>query len=392
VSYRVDPGFLTRLQKYGTANIQSCFNCGNCTAVCPLSSGDDGFPRRMIRYAQLGMKERILGSKELWLCYSCGECTATCPRQADPGEFMAAARRYAIADYDPFGLARLLYTSRVFNILFLIGLSLALGLVIYSFHGAMPRESLRLFEFIPSEVIHDAGVIAGLAVILAACWGVVNMMFQIRKNRVLPDGFRVDYWSAVMETIGEVFLQRRYRSDCETYSAPQPWYLQRWFLHASMLWGFMGLFLATALDYLLALAGIKATGTWVPLWYPVRLLGTAAGLLMLYGVTVIIVKRLLKDGVSYLHSTPSDWSLLLLLWLSAATGFALEAAIYLPAPHAWGYWMLLAHLVAVGDLLLLLPFTKFAHVFYRTAALYVHALKPYPQTEPAGAAAGGGAE
>ena len=119
MSYRVDPGFLTRLQKYGTANIQSCFNCGNCTAVCPLSSGDDGFPRRMIRYAQLGMKERILGSKELWLCYSCGECTATCPRQADPGEFMAAARRYAIADYDPFGLARLLYTSRVFNILFL---------------------------------------------------------------------------------------------------------------------------------------------------------------------------------------------------------------------------------------------------------------------------------
>jgi hypothetical protein len=31
-------------------------------------------------------------------------------------------------------------------------------------------------------------------------------------------------------------------------------------------------------------------------------------------------------------------------------------------------------------LLVLLPFTKFAHVFYRTVALYVHALKPVPET------------
>ena len=34
---------------------------------------------------------------------------------------------------------------------------------------------------------------------------------------------------------------------------------------------------ATGLDYGLALLGIKETGTPVPLWYPVRLLGTVAG-------------------------------------------------------------------------------------------------------------------
>ena len=65
------------------------------------------------------------------------------------------------------------------------------------------------------------------------------------------------------------------------------------------------------------------------------------------------------------------------------TGFALEATIYLPQPHAWSYWMLLAHLIVVGELFILLPFSKFAHAIYRTAAWYIHALKPLSQEEPA---------
>jgi len=40
-------------------------------------------PRRIIRYAQVGMKAELLASKELWTCYYCGECSETCPRQAE---------------------------------------------------------------------------------------------------------------------------------------------------------------------------------------------------------------------------------------------------------------------------------------------------------------------
>ncbi|MEW5721347.1 MAG: 4Fe-4S dicluster domain-containing protein, partial [Chloroflexota bacterium] len=155
MSQRADPHFLLELEKYGAVNIESCFNCGNCTAVCPLSTEQENFPRRMIRYAQIGMKTKLLRSKELWLCYYCGECTVTCPRQADPGEFMAAARRYAIARYDRLGLARLLYTSAAFNALFLALLAIAMGVFLYAFHGPMPGDTLRLFHFIPSEVVHN---------------------------------------------------------------------------------------------------------------------------------------------------------------------------------------------------------------------------------------------
>jgi ferredoxin len=385
MSQRADPSFLSELQQYGAIDVASCFNCGNCSAVCPLSTEDDNFPRRMIRYAQLGLRDRLVGSKELWLCYYCGECTATCPRRADPGEFMAATRRYVIARYDRFGLARRLYTSPAFNAVFLILLAVALGLFIYAFHGPMPGDSLRLFDFIPSEIIHLVGVVVGLLVILAVWGGVANMAAQVTKGSRIAQGVRLNWFGALGETLAEVFGQRRYRQDCETYAEALPWYVQKWFVHAAMLWGFLGLLAATALDYLLALLGLKPTGTWVPVWYPVRLLGTLAGLLLVYGATAIIIKRVRHVDEASSRSTASDWSFLVLLWLTGLTGFALEIAIYLPQAHAWSYWMLLVHVVVALELLLLLPFSKFAHAIYRTMALYVHALKPLPSGEVAGA-------
>jgi hypothetical protein len=147
------------------------------------------------------------------------------------------------------------------------------------------------------------------------------------------------------------------------------------------MWGFLGLFLATALDYLLELLAIRPTGTWVPLWDPIRLLGTISGIFLIYGSTVAILKRLRKEDEASAISTPSDWVFLALIWLSGMTGFVLEVSIYLPKPAAWSYWMLLAHLVVVGDLLLLAPFTKFAHAIYRPLALYYHALKPLPESK-----------
>ena len=98
----VDPTLLPEIQRYGAFDVSACFNCGNCTAVCPLTDDDATFPRRIIRYAQVGMKAELLASKELWTCYYCGECSETCPRQAEPGEFMAAARcrRHC---WSPFG-------------------------------------------------------------------------------------------------------------------------------------------------------------------------------------------------------------------------------------------------------------------------------------------------
>jgi ferredoxin len=382
MTVRVDPQFLTELKKYGAMNVEKCFNCGNCTAICPLSTDSETFPRRIIHYAQLGLKEKLLGSKELWLCYYCGECTKTCPQQADPGEFMATARRYTIASYDPLGLAKLLYTSPVLSSIFLLLLAVVIGFGVYSVHGSMPTDTLKFFDFIPSSVIHTVGVIGMIIVGLLIVIGIVNMIVKVRGQGM--KGMNTNWLNAIWEAVAvEALAQRRFQRDCETAADKPAWYLQKWFIHASTLWGFLGLLLATALNYVLELLGLKTTGTWVHLWYPIRLLGTIAGLFLVYGTSMFLIRRLRKTGEASAHSTVSDWAFLILLWLTGVSGFLLEIAVYLPNPAPWMYWTLLSHITVAAELLLLLPFSKFAHAIYRTIALYFYALKPIPATEPA---------
>ncbi len=92
----VSPEFAEELKEYGDDTALQCFNCGTCVAICPLV--DDSFPRRLIRYVQIGARDRILASgRELWKCLHCGLCSRTCPRQADPGEIILSLKRFVLA-------------------------------------------------------------------------------------------------------------------------------------------------------------------------------------------------------------------------------------------------------------------------------------------------------
>ncbi len=140
------------------------------------------------------------------------------------------------------------------------------------------------------------------------------------------------------------------------------------------MWGFLGLLAATLIDYGLALLGIKATGTAVPVWYPVRMLGTVAGIAMIYGVSMFIVNRLRRVNTAAKDSQTSDWMLLILLLIVGVSGFLIELALYLSRPPAWGYWVYLFHVSVAMELVLLAPFMKFAHALYRPVALFFLAL------------------
>lgn len=91
----LNPQLAEELQKHGDHSALACFNCGTCAAICPLM--DSHFPRKMIRYAQIGATERLLAEgQELWKCLHCGLCTQTCPREADPGEVILQLKRYVL--------------------------------------------------------------------------------------------------------------------------------------------------------------------------------------------------------------------------------------------------------------------------------------------------------
>ncbi|TAK02828.1 MAG: 4Fe-4S dicluster domain-containing protein [Chloroflexota bacterium] len=381
----VDLGLYSDIQRFGATDISACFSCGTCTASCPLSQTDSTFPRRVIRYAQLGMKDALLSSKELWTCYGCGECAETCPTQADPSQLMAATRRYAIASYDRTRVARTMYTRPVVATAFAVLLAAFFALFMYAAHGPQSGESLAIFEFIPEALIHNTGIVVMLLVVLAGLSGIATMARRIGRRegvgwatvfgsrRALTRAGRAAWYAIGRESLG----QARFREDCEADAAnleAVPWFRRRWLVHALTVWGFLGLLAATALDYGLALLGIKETGTPVPLWYPVRLLGTAAGVALLYGTTVLIVDRYRAANRSVKRSTTADWMLLGLLWVTGLTGFVLELALYLPEPPAWGYWVFLVHVAVALELVLLAPFMKLAHAVYRPVALFFVAL------------------
>ena len=111
---KINTEFSIELTKLGNPiDLNVCFNCGNCSAICPLSKGENSFPRKMIRASLLGVEDDIHMSLDPWMCYYCGECSETCPQEANPGELMMTLRRYLTTKYDWTGLSRKLYTSKV---------------------------------------------------------------------------------------------------------------------------------------------------------------------------------------------------------------------------------------------------------------------------------------
>ncbi len=378
----IDTDLLTDVQRFGAADVSACYTCGTCTATCPLADNDATFPRRIIRYAQVGLKDELLSSKELWTCYHCGLCSDSCPTEADPGEFMAAARRYAIASYDPTRIARVLYTRPIIGSLLAVVVAAFFAVFMYSAHGPQQSGSLALFQFIPDALIHWTGIAVMSALALSGIVGVATMARRVAKSegvtlRTMLGGraalgatVRAAWSSVGIESLG----QRRYREDCKDDAPAEPFYRRRWLIHALTIWGFLGLFAATLMDWGLALTGIKETGTPIPIWYPSRLLGTIAGLSLMYGVTMFAVNRVRQVNRAAAVSQTSDWLLLTLLWITGATGFFIEAALYLPSAPAWGYWVFLFHVAVAMELILLLPFTKLAHTIYRPVALFFYAL------------------
>jgi ferredoxin len=383
---RVDPNLLDELKAFGAASVEQCVSCGNCTAICPLSRDGDRFPRGMIRMVQLGLKDELLGSRDLWLCFNCGECSETCPQQAEPANLMAAARCYAIAQYSPLRIGRVFSRPLLGSIVTAL-MVLVFGLFVYSRHRAAATDALRLFGFIPYPFIHDLGL---AVIVLVAALGLVTvarMISRIARIGRFPAAESQDrgtrwlraLWDAVAV---QSLAQKRYRDECEARGSARAWYLSTWFVHAATMWGFLGLLLATVLDYLLDIAGLKPTGTFVPLWYPTRLLGTLSGLLFMYGITLLLSRRLRGVDKAHSLSRAADWIFLALLAASGVTGFIVEVALYLPGAPAWGYWVFVLHVAVSITLLLLLSFTKFAHAIHRTVALYVEALAKGGRTEP----------
>jgi ferredoxin len=367
----INTALAAELKKYGAGNFSACFNCGQCTAVCNLTQHDANFPRMFVRYGILGQTDYILHSRELWLCYACGECGDTCPRQAAPDEYMSALRRYAIAHYEPTGLTRLLFKNNAFSILVTLLLASILGFFLLTSTTDV-IISRWIFRYIPFQVIHDTGMIIFMITGLSVIIGMLRMIFGLRKNLTQPNEKMrwIKNLPKVFKKIGdELATMKRYR-ECD--SDDEFWHkkpsLQRpWFIHWSIMWGFIGLLAATTLDFIFKDPATK-------IWLPSRIIGTIAGLFLMYGASYALLYRIRKVTKAYSKTKLPDWMFLIFLWFAGITGFWLEVSVSFSADYPINHIVFLIHTVISMELVLLFAFSKFAHAIYRPVALFFHYL------------------
>lgn len=63
-----------------------CYQCGKCTAGCPLAEDMDYPPGRVMRLLQTEdpkKEELLLAANSIWLCLSCSMCFERCPMEID---------------------------------------------------------------------------------------------------------------------------------------------------------------------------------------------------------------------------------------------------------------------------------------------------------------------
>ena len=84
--------FVRKVEEISGQNLLKCYQCGKCSAGCPIVSEMDILPSQVIRLAQMGSDEEVLDSKTIWLCASCMTCMARCPKGVDLAKVMEALR------------------------------------------------------------------------------------------------------------------------------------------------------------------------------------------------------------------------------------------------------------------------------------------------------------
>jgi heterodisulfide reductase subunit C len=86
-------GFFAEISKESQGNLSACLQCKKCTSGCPVAGWADIKPHALVRLAQLGLKDELLGSRMIWECTSCQTCATRCPQQVDIAALNDALRR-----------------------------------------------------------------------------------------------------------------------------------------------------------------------------------------------------------------------------------------------------------------------------------------------------------
>lgn len=364
-----DLKFIRQIVKGGGDSLKKCFQCATCSVTCSLSPSDKPFPRKEMIWTSWGLKKKLLANPDIWLCHQCGDCTAYCPRGAKPSEVLSAVRKMVISHYSfPSFLAKIAEKPRFLPFLFLIpalllGLALLAKDSIESHFGFSKAVTQRIIypstPIFPHWLLNSLFLSFGFFVFISAFVSIIRFWGAMKKtegNINKAKGLCGSILSALKDIIThDKFLQ------CTTNKA-------RFLSHACIFFGFIALSVVTIWVITLSINPLlKGFAYPFNFFNPLKIIANLGGLFLVAGCCLMISNRL-SNSQKETTGTYFDWVFILVLLSVAITGFATELLHYMRVdePRYIAYFI---HLVCVSVLLLYLPYSKFAHILYRTTAM-----------------------
>jgi ferredoxin len=361
MAIRVNPTFIDELDRFGAEDVQLCYQCGDCSTVCPHADDVYKFPRKSMRSLQMGLEQKIETTLEPWLCYYCGQCSTQCPREADPGETMMSLRRWLISRYDLTGLARIFFKSRLAEVLAIVVVALITGafLVYYGFSGG----TLSIYDgegaFLPSQFIHRFDLTIGSVLLIFLLANAIHMWYLVMVKGTNPN---VPFWLYIKKFYQlpwHFFTQKRY-SECEK-KQEHPVFMP-WFIHLGLMLGYVTMLV-------LVMVFIEQLQSGPAIRWSVHIFGYLATIGLVTGTLYFIRSRLKKSYVQYKKSHGTDWVFVILLFIIVLTGI-LQHIFHRTGLYELANITYIIHLMGVVPWLLRMPFSKWSHLIYRPLAMY----------------------
>ncbi|MFH7326851.1 quinone-interacting membrane-bound oxidoreductase complex subunit QmoC [Desulfurivibrio sp. C05AmB] len=380
-----DLEFIKYLKSAGGDTLKKCYQCATCSVVCPLSGDGKPFPRKEMIWSQWGLKEKLVADPDVMLCHQCGDCTAYCPRGAKPGDVLGAIRAYAYTHYGfPQGLAKLCSEGKNLPIMILIP-TLLIGLVWWLSGGMKLPEAGQMIDFgvffdgdkahatmyagfTQNVILIDLIFVPAFLFALYAFYRGVSNMWRGMAAQVPGDSnFRpsVTQFTSqfLVPSIKEILTHKRF-NECGAQRS-------RVNGHLPLLFAFIALFVVTLYAMIRKdVIGLFVDGLHVPLAMtdPFKILANVAGIALIVGVGILWVNRSRMEQENKTAATFYDWYLIGIIMAVGVTGMAAQF-FRLGDVASMAYLFYFFHLVSVFMLFLYTPYTKLAHMVYRTFAM-----------------------